>query len=783
VRTRASASGYFNRTPASATNRTTWTYSAWLKRGALAATNANNRFLTDSSGNTYLRFNSADQLDWNFWTGSVSSTLTSSQVFRDPSAWYHIMVAVDTTQATSTNRVKIYVNGSQVTAFASSAYPAQNGTSNINNNVAHYISSYSGTGEFFDGYLTEINFIDGQALTPSSFGTTNAITGVWQPAKYTGTYGTNGFYLNFSDNSSVTTSSNVGIGKDFSGNGNYWTSNNINVTAYSGSPPNNTSYDSMVDSPTVGSLSSNYAVMNPLDQSGGSVSKGNLRYDYNTTSSYARGTIAIQSGKWYFECTASSVAAGGCDIGLAGQSMVLTGTSSRLQYRQDGSKVVDASVTSYGASYTSADVIGIAVDFDTNSITFYKNNTSQGAISYTPAMPMCPSSYLASGSAHDWNFGQRPFSYTPPTGYVALNTYNLPTSTITNGAAYMAATLYTGNGTSQTIANTASSASFQPDLIWTKSRSGAGNHSWVDSVRGTSLQLSTTAAGGAGTASEVTDATEITAITSTGFSVGNSTGAGYSTNANTTTYVGWQWKAGGTSSSNTNGTITSTVSAGATQGFSVVTYTGNSTSGATIGHGLGVAPQMIIVKRRTGAVTDWIVYHISMATTPQNGYLSLNGTAGYTAYSAVWNNTAPSTTSPYVFSVGNDPAVNVGTSYVAYCFAAVKGYSAFGSYTGNNDPNGPFVFLGFRPRWILVKSTAATTNWHLQDTSRSPYNAANNLLFPNLTNGDYTTAGVEIDILSNGFKIRDTNADYNASGNTFIYAAFAENPFQNALAR
>jgi len=358
----------------------------------------------------------------------------------------------------------------------------------------------------------------------------------------------------------------------------------------------------------------------------------------------------------------------------------------------------------------------------------------------------------------------------------------MPTTyAIPDGRTVMAATTYTGTGASQTLNNSVNGVAFQPDLIWTKSRGSAGNHSWIDSVRGITLQLSTTAAGGAGTAAEVTDATEITAITSTGFTVGTSSGAGYSTNGSTVTYIGWQWKAGGTAASNTSGSIASSVSANTTAGFSVVTYTGTGAN-ATVGHGCQVngvatAPSMIICKSR--GVSDWAVYHI---VTTAAGVLWLNLTNNYGAYSAAWNSTTPT---PSVFSVGTADATNkVSTGTVAYCFAAVAGYSAFGSYTGNNSTDGPFVYLGFRPRWILIKcSSASLTNWHLQDTSRSPYNAANNLLFPNLTNGDYTTAGVEIDILSNGFKIRDTNADYNASGATFVYACFAENPFKYANAR
>jgi hypothetical protein len=357
----------------------------------------------------------------------------------------------------------------------------------------------------------------------------------------------------------------------------------------------------------------------------------------------------------------------------------------------------------------------------------------------------------------------------------------MPTTyAIPDGRTVMAATLYTGNGYStsgtQNISNAVNGVSFQPDWVWGKQRTVTNHHWLVDSVRGSSLGLYTDLTNG-----ENTNSNEVTGFNSNGFGVGASAAAYMNGNGNT--MVAWQWKAGGTAASNTAGTITSSVSSNTTAGFSVVTFTGNGTAGATVGHGCQVggvatAPSMIITKSR--ATSNWPTYHVSLGNTKG---VYVNSTLDAQPSSNFWYNTSPSTT---VFSLGSGSSdINVNTTtYVAYCFAAVAGYSAFGSYTGNNSTDGPFVYLGFRPRWILIKcSSTNLTNWHLQDTSRSPYNAANNLLFPNLTNGDYTTAGVEIDILSNGFKIRDTNADYNASGATFVYACFAENPFKYANAR
>jgi hypothetical protein len=220
---------------------------------------------------------------------------------------------------------------------------------------------------------------------------------------------------------------------------------------------------------------------------------------------------------------------------------------------------------------------------------------------------------------------------------------------------------------------------------------------------------------------------------------------------------------------------------GATQGFSVVTYTGTGVT-ATVGHGLGVAPSMIIVKNRS-AVESWRVGHSFMngGSSPWNYYMNLNGTAAQAASSSVWNNTAPTSS---VFSISNDSAVSGnGNALVAYCFAAVAGYSAFGSYTGNGSTDGSFVYTGFRPRWIMIKRTDSAEVWGMWDTSRDPYNTMPDYLNANNSNQELAPGNVQIDSLSNGFKVRNTWVGYNASGGSYVYMTFAENPFKNSLAR
>jgi len=276
---------------------------------------------------------------------------------------------------------------------------------------------------------------------------------------------------------------------------------------------------------------------------------------------------------------------------------------------------------------------------------------------------------------------------------------------------------------------------------------------------------------------ETTEAQSITAFGGSGFTLG--TGA---PNTSALTYVAWQWKAGGTPAvTNTSGSISSTVSASTTAGFSVVTASASGTSPVTVGHGLGAAPRLIIGKVRDVAGTNWYVYSASIVATD---YLVLNSTAAKATSSNIWD-VAPTST---VFTVGNPQngwaAGNAGSKlYVFYCFSAISGYSDFGIYTGNGSANGPFVYTGFRPRYVFVKSTSAVGNWVLHDTAREPYNLATTALYPNLSNAETTNANQAIDILSNGFKLRGTSGDVNTNGATYIYAAFAENPFKYALAR
>jgi hypothetical protein len=795
LRFNSADSAYLNRTPATTTNRTTFTWSGWIKRTTLggqyiiyaAEQNDNLQFWVQWDNDTINVFD---------YQSAYNLRLITTAVYRDPSAWYHIVIAVDTTQATSSNRIKLYVNGVQVTSFTTETYPSQNYTTMVNYTSApNFLGKGVVVPRYLPSYMTEVNLIDGSQLTPSSFGETNAQTGVWQPKAYSGSYGTNGFYLNFSDNSNTTAAT---LGKDYSGNGNNWTPNNFSVTAGAGN-------DSLVDSPTAygttdtgvgGEIRGNYSTWNPLQQLSSLPSNGNLFVETNGNvgDGAIRNTLGLSSGKWYFEATVSTNYPSNWNAGV----IELTGASNAIATSNGNStskfafilgggtltwyKKTNSSLTAISPSgCADGTVMSIAVDLDSGKMWVAKNGTwadsgdpSTGTNAQFTSIPS--DTYLISAFPYkdgagyisfNANFGQRPFAYTAPSGFKALCTQNLPTPTIgattaTQAGKYFNPVLYTGTGSTRTVTG----VGFSPDWVWIKSRSAAYNNRLYDRLRGVENVLQSNS-----TAAEASDGGGLTAFGSDGFTLGSSV----SQNESASTFVAWNWLANGSGSTNTAGSITSTVSASTTSGFSVVTYTGNGTGGATIGHGLGVAPAMVIVKRLNLA-NDWRVYHISLGATQ---YIDLNVTNAAATATVVWNNTAPTTS---VFTVGTSPSVNTsGGTHVAYCFAEVAGYSKFGSYTGNGSADGPFVYTGFRPAWVLIKRSDGADNWHLLDNKRAGYNSNNNPLYPDASAAE-GSGFTYLDLTSNGFKSRN-NSFLNNSGVNYIYAAFAEVPLKFSLAR
>ena len=798
LRFNSADSAYLNRTPGSATDRQKWTWSSWVKLGSLTINQMIFSAGATSGANVYAYWNTTNTLSIRFDQEASGNVGVTAAVNRDPSAWYHVVFALDTTQATAANRVKIYINGVQQDTTGST-FPSQNFNTAMNNNVAHSIGrrGYDAT-SYASFLLSEIIHVDGQQLTPSSFGETDSATGVWKPKAYSGTYGTNGFYLKFADNSGTTSTT---LGKDSSGNSNNWTPNNFSVTAGAGN-------DSLVDSPTAygtdtgvgGEVRGNYCTLNALDRnSSGTLVNGNLDWSSGTTAHYGiRGTFQLPADKIYFEATVVSncTASVAVSFGLATASNPLnaggsSNTGAYQIYSTSSSTMQSAgSGGTTSSALTAGQVLQCAYDGTTNSAwiginnTYYNFNFGTSSVSPSagtnPTFSSLPTGLFPFAAAYSnglqFNFGQRAFAYTAPSGFKALCTTNLPTPTIgatstTQANDYFDINLWTGTGATNTITN---SGSMQPDFVWIKSRTTANSHRLFDAVRGATKTLSSN-----DTAAEATESDSLTSFNSNGFTLGADTSGG-GVNVSTRSYVGWQWNAGGSNVTNTSGTITSTVRANTTSGFSIATYTGNGSGGATVGHGLGVSPAMIFTKSRSNS-TNWMVWHQNL--TANYAFEGLNTTGAETSGGS------PSkyvrSVSSTLVTIGNDISVNQSASYtyVMYCFAAVAGYSAFGSYTGNGSTDGPFVYTGFRPRYVMVKRKDSTGWWYPFDTARNTYNVTNSIIELNGALAETTGSNYAIDVLSNGFKLRSTHIDVNTSGGTYIYACFAENPFKYSLAR
>ena len=776
LRFRSGNANWLSRTFGTPTNQNIWTYSTWIKRGLIGGSPLGIQLFSSAHG--WLTFGGSnmagtvDVLKLANDSGPTTS-LDTVALWRDPSAWNNIVVKVDTTQATPANRMRMYKDGVEMVYAASPIYPAQN-TSCAGFNVAsslHYIARYpDGSNYYFDGLMAETIFIDGQALAPSSFGQIDLVTGVWVPIAYTGTYGSNGFRLDMYGDGTL--SATTGIGHDASGTGNNWANSGFSVTA-------GVTNDSLVDTPTNygidtgagGEVRGNYCTLNPLWKGANqTLSNGNLTSvkASGTTISDVWGTFPLTVGKWYFECTVTALATTayigvgqGGGIGEALDDLALSATS-YFYASVDGSKKYGNSSDAYGSTFTAGDVIGCAVDMDNGKIWWRKNGTWQASgdpaagtnAAYTDLLTRGSNAFLPFSSTNgasnsntlDWNFGQRPYAATAPSGFKALCTQNLPNPAIAKPSLYMDVNTRAGTGAAFSVTG----KGFQPDLVWSKGRSGATDHAIYDSVRGVQKDIGSNLS-----TAETTETQGITAFNSDGFSGGTLA----KLNTSAATYVDWLFKKG------------------ATPGIDIVSYTGNGAN-RTIAHALGVAPKMMLIKDRSGT-NSWRVYHASLPTSATNGLL-LNGTnAAIGPDATLWNSADPTSS---VFSLGS--AANVNTNldtYIAYLFAEVAGFSKFGSYTGNGSADGPFVWCGFRPRWILIKSAVAAVGWVMFDTARDSYNVSVNSLVPSATSAE-SSANSTFDFLSNGFKLRNIDSTGNGSG-TYIFAAFAESPFKTARAR
>ena len=766
-------SQYFNRSPSGDGNRRTFTLSLWIKRGTLGEHYILDSF-QDDNNRTRIGIEAGNGMQVTNRVGGSTTQLTSSQKLKDFGGWYHLVFAFDTTQATSSNRIKYYLNG-VLDTNVSGSYPSQNGVTFVNhggdNHTIGVGQDSGGLEQYFKGYMAEMHFIDGVQLDASYFGYTDDQTGIWRPKRYTyGNYGTHGFYLDFLNTSGTTATT---LGRDKSGNPNNFTPNNFSVSA-------NLTNDSMPDTP-----SKNFCTLNGLNATSsfnfGSFD-GGLVFDQSSNDQAITGTFGVTSGKWYWEVykNASQNPEIGIETLIQRYSAQSTGSSNtEVAFITNGGNLRNgnggtASITG-GSAQTGAGWIRIACDMDNKKIWFsdtsgnYFNsgNPATGTneafdfSSVSVADGWTPYLYMGTGSGHNCyiNFGQfdlNSFSSNIPTGFKTLNSKNLipDVPSIIRPQKHFETLLYTGTGSS----NSVTGLEFSPDFIWAKRRDTDGHHHLlIDTIRGGSKSLSTNL-----TDAENSNANRDMTFLANGIRWNSNTG---NANASGGTYVAWCWKAGGTAVSNTEGTITSQVSANKKAGFSIVTYTGDGSSGKTVGHGLDATP-VISIRKKRDASSDWFVHYTFVDGTMD--FVKLNSTTG------------DANSSLSAFTSTTLPVDDNTNQYVSYCWHDVPGYSKFGRYTGNGSSDGTFVHLGFRPAWLLVKNVSSAYNWILMDSTRSTKNPMNDYFLPDSDSAEGTNSTtIQIDFLSNGFKWRGSSSGnnyINKSGDIFIYMAFAEQP-------
>ena len=808
------SSSYLARTFLTPTNQNRWTINVWLKRSNLGTVQriiGTGPYVNTSEFNFFFQANNTLKLS-HYTGGGVTLVheVITTQVFRDTSSWYNIHHIFDSA-GSGDDRQQLWVNGVRITSFSGTSV-FSSGSSAFNTARVHEIGRGNGQ-HYFDGYMSEINVVDGLALDPSYFGETK--NGVWiAKTPVVSDYGNNGFRLQFANTGENTTgegtsnSPTTNIGDDSSGSG-----HNFSVSGID-------DFDCVLDSPE-----NNFATYNPLQiatpSSSFFLSEGNLALTATNNSGYRNcsATFSPMGFKGYIEFVASALNhkigiiadttyPTNQDYGNSGPQHVTLEYNGEVKFPNNGTSFRSASDHNLGTLAT-GDVMGMAFDFTgTNrNVWFHRANTygtASGGLGNpaTGANPIVTATQLNSTGPYRFhfginngpvlriNFGQDgtfggtetaqgnkdgngigDFYYAPPSGYLALCTANLPEPTIgansdTIASDHFSSVLFTGGSGDVNVA-----VPFKPDWVWMKARSHAQNHSVGDSSRGGEKFLSTS------TTTAESDVNELH-FTDDGFT------SNTDWHTNNYTYVAWNWKAnGGTTTTNDAsssgvGSLDSVIQANQTAGFSIVTYTGTGSNGS-IKHGLSVKPSMYVVKRRDDTDNySWATYNATIGATKQ---LRLNATNAEITTANIWNNTEPTST---VFSVGANTDCNAdGGTYVAYCFHSVEGYSKMGSFIGNGNVNGTFVALNFRPSWIMFKTTTIVSHWTIVDNARSTYNVVDDSLYTD-TNASEATTITDVDFLSNGFKWRGVLAnETNVSGQVYIYMAFAEAPFKYANAR
>ena len=729
-----------------------------------------------------------------------------NKIFRDMGSWYHLVVAIDTTQGSGTtneaDRIKMYVNGVQQTVVAISDGSGYQDFADENQLVAVNQDGeqrWGGTvddGTYAHVYLAEINVVDGLQLTPSNFGETK--NGIWiAKAPNVSEYGNHGYRLQFKETGVGAGATNT-VGADTSGKGNHFTTHS-NIATYDCAMP---------DSPE-----NNFATMNKLVKGYGNnmtMQDGSLALvPTNVGSSYtvALGNFLMSSGKWYFEATCADWN-NYCMIGIARETVDIS--SSGTAYGQTGviaygtqGEVYNESASSSG-SYTDfldQEVIGVAVDMDssTRTVKFYNNNSliatfnlssAFDGLGVVPLVSIGPSLTVkmnfgadssfsgtktsGSNEAQDGN-GIGDFFYAPPSGYLACCTTNLAEPTLgpnsdNNTTDFFTTTYYAGTDD----ATRTFDLGFVSDWAWFKGDSDGYGHQMYDSSRGAQKYFRSNT-----NAAEATNSEGVLDFDDSGNLLKIGTDAFL--NENGTSVSLWTWRInGGTTATNSDGSADSTVQVNTTVGMSQVLYTGNATgAGAeqTIGHGLGVIPDVIMFKGRSFAnYQDWYITHKGLADGTST-HIELNVSDAEHGDADYMNQVAPTAS---VFSLGYNFTTNKsGETYIAYCFKSVEGYSKYGSFIGNGSTDGTFVYLGFRPQLVIAKCRSHSSSWHMVDATRDN----NPIGYYNADTGDAYQDYAHYDLLSNGFKVRDNGTESNRDGGTFIYMAWANSPFKYANAK
>ena len=750
-----------------------FTIETWFRADVLGSSSFHYLFDTNTTGDYFsIAFNASNKISWVYNGGPP--TIESSSTF-SATTWYHLAL------------VK---NGSTTTLYVDGASEGTYSDSNTYSIDKLWIGAPNEAGYRTTGFMDEIRISNTARYTSSFTPSTTAFTDDSNTLLLIHSDTTNGS-TTFTDSSGVI----GGLGNDQSGTANHWTPNNLVAT------------DQMLDSPT-----NNFCTMNPLDDDYAGVttfSEGNLKTARGTNHGVTRGTIGMSSSKWYMECLVGATTNGSSAVyfGVVDSQVAMTANISGVAncwvtYSSSSNDLTrDGAIDNIVGVFTAGDILQIALDLDAGKIWIGKNNVWWDSANGLTGNPSAGTNEFDTVTSSDFNgdslypaigsyannavanFGQDSsfagnktaqgnadgngygdFYYAPPTDFLALCTQNLPEPTVVPSE-HFNTVLYTGNGTNN---RAITGVGFAPDFSWLKSRPANSGHNLSDSVRGDNKTLQSHTTNAEGTLNT------ILSLDSDGFTVG--TGNGYDVNKNGESIVAWNWKANGTGASNTNGSITSTVSANADAGFSIVSYTGNATNAATVGHGLSVSPEMVIVKNRD-RTSNWHVGGDGVGT--DNQYIDLNRTAAIDSASTGFQGFTST-----VFQLGTDTDWNAnGEGLIAYCFHSVDGYSKVGSYTGNGSTDGTFVHCGFRPAYVMIKQNG-NSGWMIYDSKRSETNQANEYLQAQVTNIEVSSATDNpIDFLSNGIKMRYNNSATNYSNGTFIFLAFAETPFKHTNAR